>query len=94
MNGENTAAATLANEERAGRLPICFWNAQAAQKREADKMAQSKEVAQKDPGEDKVQQGMKAYQRWIARLDIAAEADQTPSTVPPASIQLGIKGGL
>ena len=82
---EKTAAVTLNNEERADRERIWFLKAQAAQKREADKRAQRKEVAQKDPWEDKVQQGMTAYQRWIVRLDIAAETDQTPSTVPPVS---------
>ena len=85
---------TLHNEERADRVRILIWKAQAAKKREADKRAQRKEVAQKDPWEDKVQQGMTACQRWIVRLDIAAEDDQTPSTVPPGSPQLGIKGGV
>ena len=49
---ERTAAATLAYEERADRLRIWFLKAQTAQKWEADKRAQRKEVAQKDPWED------------------------------------------
>ena len=91
---EKTAAVTLNNEERADRVRIWIWKAQATRGWEADKGAQRKEVAQKDPWEDKVQQGMTAHQRWIVRLDIAAQADQTPSTVPPGSPQLGIKGGV
>ena len=45
---KKTAAMTLNNEERADRVRIWIWKAQAAQKREADKRAQRKEVAQKD----------------------------------------------
>ena len=85
---------TLNNQERADRVRIRIWKAQAAQGWEADKGAQRKGVAQKDPWEDKVQPGMTAYQGCIVRLDIAAEAEHTPSTVPPGSPQLGIKGGV
>ena len=88
---EKTAAATLAKEERADRFRIWICKARAAHKGEADKRDRRKEVAQKDPWEDKVQQGMTAYQRWIVRLHIATGTDQMSSTVRPASPQLGIK---
>ena len=46
---KTAAAATLANEERAGRLKIWSWKAEAAQRWEAGKAAQRKKADQKDP---------------------------------------------